>query len=130
MILDLFAPIPLAGIQWLDQFIIELDLLIGSDYFWKVVNPYKLPVERAGMWLTPDRFGRYFISGRIPGSSKKRQQQSVHYVSIHHINVEHPNLKDKVEAKSNQFEVKEFKLVNVNSRVCKAKISQNAINVP
>ena len=74
--------------------IVELDLLIGSDFFWKIVSPYKLPVERSGVWLTPDRFGRYFISGRIPGSSKARQEQTVNYVSIHHINVEQPNLRE------------------------------------
>ena len=35
--------------------IIDLDILVGADHYWKLVNPYKLPMERLGMWLTPDR---------------------------------------------------------------------------
>lgn len=78
--------------------IIELDLLVGADYYWSLVNPYKLPVERDDMWLNPDRFGRYFLFGKIPGLAKV-QSQSVNHVCIHHINVEQPNLRDYVRTK-------------------------------
>ena len=73
--------------------IIELDLLVGADYYWSLVSPYKLPMERAGMWLNPDRFGRHFLFGKIP-SSAKLQNQSVNHTSIQHINAKQPNLRD------------------------------------
>ena len=76
--------------------IIDLDLLVGADFYWHLVNPYKLPIERAGMWLTPDRFGRYFIFGKIPGSSKVNKNQNVNYVSIQHINYDAPNLREHI----------------------------------
>ena len=94
-------------------------MIVGADFYWKLVSPYKLPIERSGMWLSPDRFGRYFISGKIPGSSKNRAQQSVNYISIHQVNVEYPSISDdsaefqildnsEIVVKSNAKEDKEF----------------------
>ena len=83
-------------------------MLVGADFFWKLVNPYKLPVECSGIWLTSDRFGRYFIAGKIPGSSKARQQQSVNHISIHHINTEHPNLREHIRTECQILDNSEF----------------------
>ena len=60
------------------------------------------------MWLTPDRFGRYFIAGKIPGSSKARQQQSFNYISIHHIDTEHQNLREHIRTECQILDDSEF----------------------
>ena len=55
--------------------IIDFDILVGADHYYKIVSPYKLPIERLGMWLSFDRFGRNFLFGRIPGSNPDKKQQ-------------------------------------------------------
>ena len=74
--------------------IIELDLLIGADHYWKVLNPYRLPIERLGVWLTPDRWGRYCIMGKIPGSSKIEKPNQINHLSIQHVSYVEPDLRD------------------------------------
>ena len=47
-------------------------LILGYKYIYTIlylcVKPSKIPVERLGMFLNFDRYGRKFMFGRIPGS--------------------------------------------------------------
>ena len=74
--------------------IINFEILIGADHYYKFVNPYRLPIERLGMWLTFDRFGRNFLFGRIPGSNPVKRQQQINFVSIHNVVHSAPKLHD------------------------------------
>ena len=59
--------------------------MVGADYFYELVNPYRLPIERLGMWLTFDRFGRSLLFGKIPGSHVDKQNMQVNMVSIQNV---------------------------------------------
>ena len=71
--------------------IIDFELLVGADYYYEVVNPFKLPIQHFGMWMKFDRFGRNFLFGQIPGSKDIKKLQNVNYVSIHNINSSNTN---------------------------------------
>ena len=47
--------------------IVDFQILVGADHYYKIVNPFKLPIQRLGMFLIFDRFGRNFLFGRISG---------------------------------------------------------------
>ena len=78
--------------------IVDFELLVGADYFYEVVNPFRLPIHHLGMWLSFDRFGRNFLFGQIPGSKVIKKQQNVNYVSIQNLNVNTVNLKDYIRS--------------------------------
>ena len=71
--------------------IIDFELLVGADYYYEIVNPFRLPIRHFGMWLKFDRFGRNFLFGQIPGSKDIKKQQNINYVSIHNINSSNVN---------------------------------------
>ena len=71
--------------------IIDFELLVGADYYYEIVNPFRLPIHHLGMWLKFDRFGRNFLFGQIPGSKDIKKQQNVNYVSIHNISSSNAN---------------------------------------
>ena len=54
--------------------ILNFQILVGADHYYKIVNPFKLPIQRLGMFLTFDRFGRNFLFGRIPGSNLDKKK--------------------------------------------------------
>ena len=88
--------------------IVNFDILVGADHFWKLVNPYKLPIERMGMMLTPDRWGRYLIMGKIPGSSKIPKHQSVNYISINQVGYDQSDLRSHLRAQSQILDANEY----------------------
>ena len=65
--------------------IVNFDLLVGCDYFYKVIDPAKLPIQRQGMYLKKDFLGRSLLCGMIPGSANAKLQEQVNVVSIQHI---------------------------------------------
>ena len=82
--------------------IVDFQILVGADHYYKIVNPYKLPIERLGMYLGFDRFGRNFLFGRIPGSTLAKKQQQVNFVSIHSVGC-NPSLKNYAILNNNEF---------------------------
>ena len=31
--------------------IVNFEILVGADHYFKFVNPYRLPIQHSGMWL-------------------------------------------------------------------------------
>ena len=65
--------------------IVNFDILVGADHYYKIVNPFRLPVVRLGMYLKFDRYGLNFMVGRIPGSVLAKKQLQVKFVNIHSV---------------------------------------------
>ena len=65
--------------------IISFDILIGSDFYYKIVNPFKLPIFAYGMWLPYTVYGDVLLLGKIPGSAECKSSQAVNYVNIQNI---------------------------------------------
>merc|ERR1712033_22446 len=79
---------------------------VGADHYYKIVNPFKLPIQRLGMFLTFDCFGRNFLFGRIPGSNLDKKQQQVNFVTIQNVrcnsslngHISKPNLTEHINS--------------------------------
>ena len=76
--------------------IVDFQILVGADHYYKIVNPFRLPIVRLGMFLKFDRFGRNFMFGRIPGSVLAKKQRQVNFVNIHSVGC-NPSLIDYVK---------------------------------
>ena len=53
---------------------VNIDLLLGADYYDLMVSPFHRPKQVCGMWLSKTIFGHYMLKGRIPGSSEAVKQ--------------------------------------------------------
>ena len=65
--------------------IISFDVLVGSDFFYKLVSPVKLPKQVYGMWLPHTIHGLSLLCRKIPGSAVDKSNKTVNYVNIQHI---------------------------------------------
>ena len=105
---------------------VSLDLLVGADHFYKVVSPYKLPIERSGMRLIPDRFGNFLLCGKIPGSCEYKKAQQINFVSLYRVDHVPKDLQDFGEArdgdlaKSNKVQEVDSLKVDSEARGCDA----------
>ena len=62
--------------------VVTFDVLVGCDFYHKIVNPHKLPRQVYGMWLLVTHFGQHMLCGKIPGSAMDKSKQNVNYVNI------------------------------------------------
>ena len=77
--------------------IISFDVLVGADFFYKIVSPVKPPKQIFGMWLPCTILGTHMLWGKIPGSAIDKSNCTVNYVNIQHIACENnfdSNIKD------------------------------------
>ena len=65
--------------------IVSFDVLVGSDFYYKIVSPQKLPKQISGMWLLYTWSGQAMLIGKIPGSAIDKQNQNVNYITIQNI---------------------------------------------
>ena len=65
--------------------IVTFDILVGSDFYFKIVSPKRLPKQVYGMWLPYTHFGQSMLCGKIPGSAVDKSNQTVNYINIQHI---------------------------------------------
>ena len=65
--------------------VVSFDLLLGSDHYYKIVNPFRLPRQFHGMWLPYTVYGHHMLLGKIPGSASDKRSQTVNYVNIQHV---------------------------------------------
>ena len=65
--------------------IISFDILVGSDFFYKLVNPARSPILAYGMWLPYTVYGDVLLWGKIPGSAESKSTQAINYVNIQQI---------------------------------------------
>ena len=69
---------------------VNIDLLLGADYYDLMVSPFHRPKQVCGMWLSRTIFGHYMLKGRIPGSSEAvKKDVNANCITIQHI-ANHP----------------------------------------
>ena len=65
---------------------VNIDLLLGADYYDLIVSPFHRPKQVCGMWLSRTIFGHYMLKGKIPGSSEAvKQDVNANCITIQHI---------------------------------------------
>ena len=62
--------------------LVTTDCLIGSDFYYSVVDPHTLPKLIVGMWITFTVHHKAMLCGRIPGSGKALDPHNVNNVTI------------------------------------------------
>ena len=65
--------------------IISVDILVGADYFYKIVNPVKPPILAYGMWLPYTIYGDVLLWGKFSGSAESKLSQGINYLKIQNI---------------------------------------------
>ena len=105
--------------------ILTFDVLLGADYYHKLVNVCRPASWKYGMYLLHDVYGRSFLFGIIPGSTLEKSSTQINIVNIQHINCtpdelnlsspDSAHINENLNINSNSFDLEQKHTVTDNN---------------